>query len=149
MGQGPILSINEDAVQYVHLLIIHFFSFLFPLPFSFFFDFLFTTVRQAGDWGNYARGAAAALAPLLPATPTGLVGFVSADLESEVGLSSSAAVGVCYLRALLQVNGLEVSALDVVRLDQVRCLCMFIIIIIIIILLGRYFFPLLTSLPTP
>jgi galacturonokinase len=68
------------------------------------------------DWGNYARGAVQALQQdhLLQ---TGLVGVTSGG-SSEGGLSSSAAIGVAYLLALEDVNGLKVSDTENIALDQ-------------------------------
>lgn len=71
---------------------------------------------SSGDWGNYARGAARALAERHPLR-SGIVG-VTAGAVAEGGLSSSAAVGVAYLLALEDVNGLQISARENVALDQ-------------------------------
>lgn len=73
--------------------------------------------RQAGDWGNYARGAAFALGQTAT-LGQGLVGMTAGDL-AEVGLSSSASIGVAYLLALEAVNALPRTTTDNVRLDQV------------------------------
>lgn len=69
-----------------------------------------------GDWGNYPRGAVRALASRYP-LHTGIVGVTSGKL-AEGGLSSSAAVGVAYLLALEEANGLQVSAEENILLDQ-------------------------------
>jgi galacturonokinase len=86
--------------------------------------------RQPGDWGNYARGAAWALAasggtsggasggasgggPLA----RGLIGITSGEL-AEAGLSSSASIGLAYLLALADVNALRTSAARYIQLDQ-------------------------------
>lgn len=71
---------------------------------------------QPGDWGNYARGAVAALQSRRPLT-RGLEGVIGGTLPLG-GLSSSAAVGVAYLLALEAVNGWEASAHDNIHLDQ-------------------------------
>ncbi len=71
---------------------------------------------STGDWGNYARGAARALAEGHPLR-SGIVG-VTAGAVAEGGLSSSAAVGVAYLLALEDVNSLQISARENVALDQ-------------------------------
>ena len=70
---------------------------------------------QSADWGNYARGAAWALrsTPILQ----GLVGLTSGDAV-EVGLSSSASVGLAYLLALEDVNELKLAPTENIRLDQ-------------------------------
>jgi galacturonokinase len=71
---------------------------------------------RPGDWGNFARGAVRALRRK-SALHTGLVG-VTAGAVSEGGLSSSAAIGVAYLLALEDVNGLPVAPERNVLLDQ-------------------------------
>jgi len=72
--------------------------------------------RREGDWGNYARGAVRALQGR-HALEQGIVG-VTAGRLGEGGLSSSAAVGVAYLLALEQVNGLEIPPRENIALDQ-------------------------------
>ncbi len=72
--------------------------------------------RVPGDWGNYVRGAVAALQQKYD-LQYGIYGLVCGDMPVG-GLSSSAAVGVAYLLALEHVNGLEVSPLENIRLDQ-------------------------------
>jgi galacturonokinase len=71
---------------------------------------------QAGDWGNYVRGAAKALAGKHNLTK-GIVGVTAGQL-AEGGLSSSAAFGVACLMALEDANGLSVSRDDNILLDQ-------------------------------
>ncbi|MEM7130937.1 MAG: galactokinase family protein [Chloroflexota bacterium] len=60
-----------------------------------------------GDWGNYLRGAAAALLQEHELT-RGLLGYVDGEMPIG-GLSSSAAVTVAYLLALESVNNLTVT----------------------------------------
>lgn len=72
--------------------------------------------RIPGDWGNYARGAVVALQQKYD-LQYGIYGVVHGDMPIG-GLSSSAAVGVAYLLALEQANGLEVPPLENIRLDQ-------------------------------
>jgi galacturonokinase len=72
--------------------------------------------RSPGDWGNYPRGAALALARR-QALDRGLVGVTSGAL-AEGGLSSSASVGLAYLVALAAANGRHLSPLELIRLDQ-------------------------------
>ncbi len=71
----------------------------------------------AGDWGDYARGAVRALTKCGHKLNHGLVGVISGPW-SEGGLGSSAAVGVAYLMAIEEVNGLNVTAVSNVMLDQ-------------------------------
>jgi galacturonokinase len=72
--------------------------------------------RRDGDWGNYPRGAAQALGRKYPLS-AGLRGIIAGRL-GEGGLSSSAAVGVAYLLALEDVNGLHVSAEENIHFHQ-------------------------------
>ncbi len=72
--------------------------------------------RQAGDWGNYPRGAAEGLVKRFGIT-RGLDGLVAGSLPTG-GLGSSAAVGVAYLLALEGANGLDVSAEENIELDR-------------------------------
>jgi len=71
---------------------------------------------RKGEWGNYARGAVRALQQRHP-LHTGIVGLTAGGL-SEGGLGSSAAIGVAYLLALEDVNGLQVSDGENIALDQ-------------------------------
>lgn len=71
--------------------------------------------RQDGDWGNYVRGAVAALQPRYPLR-YGLQGVTAGRLDGG-GLSSSAAIGVALLLALEQANALAVSARENIALD--------------------------------
>jgi galacturonokinase len=89
-------------------------SLMFPGVVSF--DLAAVPPRQADDWGNYPRGAAAALQQHYPLA-SGIVGVTGGD-PVEGGLSSSAAVGVAYLLALEEVNGLQVSPRENIALDQ-------------------------------
>jgi galactokinase len=72
--------------------------------------------RVPSDWGNYVRGAVLALQQKYD-LQYGIYGIVHGDMPIG-GLSSSAAVGVAYLLALEQANGLEVPPLENIRLDQ-------------------------------
>lgn len=63
--------------------------------------------RQRAEWGNFARGAARALQQHYSLS-RGIQGLTSGRLDGG-GLSSSAAVGVAYLMALEDANGLTVS----------------------------------------
>ena len=72
--------------------------------------------RVPGDWGNYVRGAVVALQQKYD-LQYGIYGVVHGDMPIG-GLSSSTAVGVAYLLALEQANGLEVPPLENIRLDQ-------------------------------
>jgi galacturonokinase len=72
--------------------------------------------KEPGDWGNYPRGAAFALARggILS---RGLVGVTSGRL-SDLGLSSSSAVGLACLLALGSVNRRAATPADLIRLNQ-------------------------------
>ena len=63
-------------------------------------------VRQ-GDWADYLRGATLALARKYP-LHTGLSGIVEGSLPIG-GLSSSAAVTIAFLTALMRVNGIRLT----------------------------------------
>ncbi len=72
--------------------------------------------RPAGDWADYARGAAAALRGR-GGLERGMTALV--DGHANVGgLSSSAAVGVAYLLALEAVNGLDAGPRENIDLDR-------------------------------
>ena len=69
-----------------------------------------------GDWGNYIRGAAAALQASYP-MHRGMHAVVNGSMPIG-GLSSSAAVGVAYLLALEHVNELMITPEENIRLDR-------------------------------
>jgi len=66
-----------------------------------------------GFWGTYLRGAKQALQQDF-ILKTGLTGMVSGKLPIG-GLSSSAAVTTAYLMALADVNGIELSKMDIIN----------------------------------
>ena len=72
--------------------------------------------RREDDWGNYARGAALALREHA-GLDQGILGITAGRLGAG-GLSSSAAIGVAYLLALEDANGLDLSETENIRLDQ-------------------------------
>ncbi|MDP6778533.1 MAG: galactokinase family protein [Candidatus Latescibacteria bacterium] len=72
--------------------------------------------RREDDWGNYVRGAALALEDHV-GLEQGILGVTAGRLGAG-GLSSSAAIGVAYLLALEDVNGLALSETENIRLDQ-------------------------------
>lgn len=72
--------------------------------------------RRTDHWGNYVCGAVRALRQN-HRLDTGIVGVTDGRL-GEGGLSSSAAIGVAYLLALENVNGLQVSHEENIALDQ-------------------------------
>jgi galactokinase len=69
-----------------------------------------------GDWADFARAAVSALASR-GALDVGLRAVVGGDLPGS-GLSSSAAVLICYLMALARVNGFDLSREEVSALVQ-------------------------------
>ncbi len=93
---------------------IHLASLDFPGEIRFRFDPV--AERRVGDWGDYARGAVRALQSFAPLR-RGLRGVVAGEY-AEMGLSSSAALGLAILRALESVNEIEAAAADNIRLDQ-------------------------------
>lgn len=70
-----------------------------------------------GDWGNYARGAAAALGTT-HSLENGFDAVIAGELPAG-GVSTSAAVGLAYLLAFETVNGFQISPEENVRLDQI------------------------------
>ena len=71
------------------------------------------TAKKGGDWADYLRGAAWALARRHPLR-TGLRGVVEGSLPIG-GLSSSAAVTLAFLQALCRVNGITLSPQELIR----------------------------------
>jgi galacturonokinase len=71
---------------------------------------------QAGDWGNYPRGAALALQQQYR-LEHGIAGVIAGRLHGG-GVSSSAAVSIAYLLALEAVNDLRVSPEENILLGQ-------------------------------
>ncbi|NLW51058.1 MAG: hypothetical protein GXY85_09505 [Candidatus Brocadiaceae bacterium] len=71
---------------------------------------------RAGDWADYARGAASALCRLGPLR-RGVAVLVDGS-RNVGGLSSSAAAGLAYLMALASANDLELSARELIELDR-------------------------------
>src|SRR5438067_412444 len=69
----------------------------------------------AGDWGNYARAAAQALAQRFPDL-RGVDAMVESDLPIAAGLSSSSAVVVAMAPALLHANRRMVAPLELMEL---------------------------------
>ncbi|MBI5565870.1 MAG: hypothetical protein HY870_13325 [Chloroflexi bacterium] len=80
------------------------------------FDVRAIPAKIDAHWGNYARGAAWALNRHTPLR-RGFDGLVAGSLPIG-GLSSSAAVGIAYLLALEDVNGLAMSPLENVEFDR-------------------------------
>ena len=70
----------------------------------------------AGDWGDYARAAASALSAGHHLT-RGLQAVIGGDLAGA-GLSSSAAVLICYLLGLARANRFDLDRRDVATLVQ-------------------------------
>jgi galacturonokinase len=78
-------------------------------------------LSQAGrsrpkDWGRYAQGAAYVLQSKRR-LPRGIVGVVSGSMPDH-GLSSSASVGLAYLIALAQANGIQLNKAELISLDR-------------------------------
>lgn len=68
------------------------------------------------DWGRYAMGASKVLGERRRIN-TGFTGAVLGTLPAS-GLSSSASVGLSYIKALAEVNGLELSRKEYIYLDS-------------------------------
>jgi galactokinase len=69
----------------------------------------------AGDWSNYARAAAQALAQRFPDL-RGIDALVDSDLPIAAGLSSSSAIVVATALAILHANGVSVPLLELMEL---------------------------------
>src|SRR2546430_2327827 len=69
----------------------------------------------AGDWGNYARAAAQALAQRFPDL-RGVDALVESDLPIAAGLSSSSALLVAMALAIMHANGVSVPSLELMEL---------------------------------
>jgi len=69
----------------------------------------------AGDWSNYARAAAQALAQRFPDL-RGVDAVVDSDLPIAAGLSSSSALLVASALAILHANGVSVASLELMEL---------------------------------
>ena len=109
IDRGVLLAYAPAATRQVRLS-----SLSFPGQVEFHLDEI--PPRQEGDWGNFPRGAAVALQQEHH-LDRGMVGVTAGGL-SEGGLSSSAAIGVAYLLALEDLNGLEISPPQNIALDQ-------------------------------
>src|SRR2546423_11093679 len=69
----------------------------------------------AGDWGNYARAAAQAVAQRFPDL-RGVDALVESDLPIAAGLSSSSALVVAMALALLHANRMTAAPLELMEL---------------------------------
>lgn len=78
-------------------------------------DFSIGAPVQPKHWSRYAQAAALVLGEDHP-LPHGLTGIVIGILPGA-GLGSSASVGIAYLQALADVNGITLSDADLVELD--------------------------------
>ncbi|MCR5760378.1 MAG: GHMP kinase [Sphaerochaetaceae bacterium] len=63
--------------------------------------------EKEGDWGDYLRGAAKELGKKYKLS-TGICGVIKGTLPSG-GISSSAALTICFLRALSSANGINLT----------------------------------------
>lgn len=69
--------------------------------------------EKVGDWADYLRGAAKMLGEEYP-LKYGVCGVIEGSLPIG-GLSSSAAVTICFLQALCAVNKIELEAQEYIR----------------------------------
>ena len=72
--------------------------------------------EREGDWADHLRGAAMVLGEVYP-LKTGLSGIIEGSLPIG-GLSSSAAVIICFLSALCQVNGIRLKAHEMIQMAK-------------------------------
>lgn len=75
-----------------------------------------TPPEKIGDWADYLRGAAIALARRYP-LHVGMRAVIGGELPTG-GLSSSAAVTICFLKVLSAINGLSLSSRDLTDISQ-------------------------------
>jgi galacturonokinase len=111
IDQGVLLGYAASPAREVRLRSLNF-------PGEVRFELSSSGAARPEDWGNYARGAAQALARSGHELRRGLVGVMGGSW-SESGLSSSAAVGIAYLLALEEANSLRISPEANIGLDQV------------------------------
>lgn len=71
---------------------------------------------KEGDWGDYLRGATKAIGEKYKLTK-GLCGVIRGALPSG-GISSSAAVTICYMKALCKINDIELSDSEYIYLAK-------------------------------
>lgn len=76
-------------------------------------------LQEAGNWGNFARGAVYALQSRGISLTQGITGYIcgSEGLDSS-GLSSSAAAGVAYLLAFETANNLTMTPTENIEYDR-------------------------------
>lgn len=72
--------------------------------------------EKEGDWGDYLRGVTRELGRRYPLR-YGICGVIKGALPSG-GISSSAAVTICFLRALCDVNGIELTDSDYIYMAK-------------------------------
>lgn len=72
-----------------------------------------TPKERRGDWADYLRGATIALSQLYPIR-TGLSGVIEGSLPIG-GLSSSAAVTISFLKALMDVNHIKLTSEELIQ----------------------------------
>lgn len=72
--------------------------------------------KRQGDWADYLRGAAKVLGEKYQ-IKIGLSGIIEGSLPIG-GLSSSAAVTICFLTALCQVNGIQLERAELISIAK-------------------------------
>jgi galactokinase len=109
INTGSLLAFIENHERKVRL-----YSMNYPGVVEFSIENIKTTGRN--DWGRYAMGAAKVIQEWSP-IELGFTGVITGTLPAS-GLSSSASVGLAYLKALAYVNNRIVSNEDYVELDS-------------------------------
>jgi N-acetylgalactosamine kinase len=71
---------------------------------------------EQGDWGNYAKAAAQAIAEWSGRQLNGFAGLVCGDIPTGAGLSSSSAMVVASALAILRSNGLDMPKSELAEL---------------------------------
>jgi galactokinase/galacturonokinase len=80
------------------------------------FDLQFPIEYKKGNWGDYARGSAYALKKRFGLS-CGIKGLIKGSLPIG-GLSSSAAVLVAYVTALANVNEIELTPMEIIKITS-------------------------------
>lgn len=71
-------------------------------------------VEKGGEWADYAKAAYWALKNSGHSVENGFSGVISGE-NSESGLSTSAAVLICYIKAFCAVNGISLSDSELIK----------------------------------
>ena len=116
---GPVLGMTINARTLLAFTPnyegkIRLYSMNYPGIVEFSVDYIKTPKKD--DWGRYAMGAAKVIQERMP-IKVGFTGAITGSLPAS-GLSSSASVGLAYLKALSLLNNFDVTSEQYVSLDS-------------------------------